>query len=67
MANGRAVWLAIMVQTAAGVGVAAGFLSWRGGMNVAQATLAGATAFGGSLALLITVGYYLSGPGSPTV
>jgi hypothetical protein len=62
MYNDRAIWLSIMVLAAVFLGAGGGLLSWAGGMNLANAILAGSGAFGGSLLLMITVKHYLDKP-----
>jgi hypothetical protein len=51
----RGIWLALAVLAAALVGSVGGLLSWIGGMNPAQAILAGAASFGATTILLLKV------------
>lgn len=57
----RGVWLAIIVLAAALVGLVAGLLSWAGGMNPANAVLAGGGAFAGGVLLLLSAVQFVAG------
>jgi hypothetical protein len=51
----RALWLANALVVASVVGIVACGLSWLGGMNAATSVLAGASAFAGTVALLLAI------------
>ena len=61
MNNIRAVWLAIIILAAAMLGGICGLLSWLGGMNLANAILSGAGAFGGTVILIQSLFNFVSG------
>ena len=59
--NSRQVWIALMVLTAAVVGIVAGFLAHASGINPPAAVLAGGGAFGTSILILLAIAHYLGG------
>jgi hypothetical protein len=63
-ASTRPLWLAIFVLAAAVIGVAAGMLAFAGGTNLPLSVVAGGTAFGGCLALLLALAHYLRAAGA---
>lgn len=60
MGHIRAVWLAIVLLFAVITATASGMLSWLGGMNPANALLAGAGAFAGTVILALAVIHFLT-------
>ena len=57
--HGQAVWLAISLLTSALAAAAGGWLSWLGGLNAANCVLAGGSAFGATLVIMIVVIQFL--------
>jgi hypothetical protein len=55
----RAIWLAIAVLTAILTGTGAGVLTRLAGVHTAKAVIAGGTAFGGTLLLILAILNYL--------
>jgi hypothetical protein len=51
----RGLWLAITALSATLIGIAAGVLSWLGGLNPPTAILTGGGAFGGTVLLALAV------------
>jgi hypothetical protein len=60
--NIRIIWLAIILLAAAMVGCVGGLLSWLGGMNPANAVLAGAGSFGSAILLILSMFHFVTGP-----
>lgn len=56
----RAVWVAIAMLTGVVIGVAAGWLTWLGGVAVPLAIVAGGASFGTTLGLVIMLIKYIS-------
>jgi hypothetical protein len=56
----RAIWLAIALLTATITGTGTGVLSRLAGVHTAKAVIAGGTAFGGTLLLILATLNYLS-------
>jgi hypothetical protein len=56
--SSRAVWLALILLTAALVATAAGFLAHAGGANIPSAILTGGGAFAGAVALLLALAHF---------
>lgn len=54
----RAVWIAIILLTAAILAAVAGLLAFAGGANVPTAILTGGGAFAGTVALLLAIAHY---------
>jgi hypothetical protein len=61
MNNVRAIWLGMILLAAAMLGSVGGLLSWLGGMNVANAILAGAGTFSGAILLMLALFRFLTG------
>ena len=57
----RALWLAVMTLAALIVASASGILTWLAGAKVPAAVIAGAGAFGGTLALCLLIAGFLAG------
>jgi hypothetical protein len=57
----RAVWIALILLTAALVSTAAGFQAWAGGANVPTAILTGGAAFAGTVGLLLALAHIATG------
>jgi hypothetical protein len=55
------VWLAVMALAALIVAGTSGILAWLGGAKVPTAVIAGAGAFGGTLALFLLIAGFLAG------
>jgi hypothetical protein len=55
----RLIWLAIALLASVIAGAACGLLSWLGGLNAANAVLAGASAAGAVLTLAILVLHFV--------
>lgn len=60
----RALWSAIILLAAVIVGAAGGLLSFAGGLPVPLAIVTGGGAFGGTVALLLTLANFLAGEGN---
>jgi hypothetical protein len=56
----RMLWLALMLLFGLLVGAAAGLLDWAGGTNPYRAVEHAAASFGGVLALLLAVYYFVT-------
>lgn len=57
----HAVWLAVMILAALIVAGASGILAWLGGAKIPSAIIAGAGAFGGTLAVSLLIAGFLVG------
>lgn len=64
MRRERALWMSIFLLGAVMIGVAAGLLSWLGGMSAPNAILSAGGTFGAALALVCVVFNFLTG-GTP--
>ncbi|GIF41342.1 hypothetical protein [Actinoplanes xinjiangensis] len=63
-ASTRPLWLAVFVLAATVTGTAAGILAFAGGTNIPLSVVAGGTAFGGSLALLLALAHFMRAAGN---
>lgn len=57
----RAVWIAIILLSAALVAATAGLLAYAGGTNLPTAILTGGGAYAGTVLLLLALAHYASG------
>jgi hypothetical protein len=55
----RGAWLGLTLLVAVLAGVTGGILSWLGGINIPQAIIAGAAAFAGTTALILSMARFL--------
>ncbi|MEU4712940.1 hypothetical protein AB0F73_04655 [Micromonospora purpureochromogenes] len=64
MSQDRPIWLAVIVLAALMVAAGAGFITWLIAKNAGKAILAGASAFAGTVFLLMGMAYFLIGASS---
>ncbi|MFI7600870.1 hypothetical protein [Actinoplanes sp. NPDC049681] len=58
--DAKPLWLALILLTASGIAVAAGLLSWLGGLNPPTAILTAGGAFSAATFLLLALQQYLA-------